>query len=409
MTGNDVNKDVNNYNGKFADQRWLVAHNAWNTGSVPNQGKDIAELLDYGVRGLALDILGDSEISLHLQHGGDLLTVNKWKTIRDELDIWLKKNPDQIVTLFFESYLTGPDPTPMVWTALQGLDNSLKQIECYRAGMIPHQSGEYSQIRAITDLTLNDLVANNHRLFAFIEQQPDEGRQDVFPTMRSFFAENVYGDASLKRASRVNLREGSAYKHLLTFMNHFGNAPTQSEWNRNRKGKLIEHAEAFTFRYGGRYPNFISLDYINWTEHRRGPIEALEELKLRKDFKGATPFHMEGKNDFDNVVIDVDDVQKIVDLHVKPDEDKGIMKIRAVRGDEKPVVGITLLNSPGKGIIDLRYKKEGEGFGDWLVNYQAGHQVGVELIEINFDGALYGICSRTQDDYGVTDLAAVYR
>jgi len=96
--------------GKFKDQRWLAAHNAWNTEESPAiQCKSITELLDYGVRGLVFDIYGDDEDSLHLQHGhGNLITWCSWKKVRDEIKAWFDKNPDNIVTLFFESYLTGP-------------------------------------------------------------------------------------------------------------------------------------------------------------------------------------------------------------------------------------------------------------------------------------------------------------
>ncbi|MES2112602.1 MAG: hypothetical protein V4577_27860 [Bacteroidota bacterium] len=53
---------INNLSGFFKDQRWLVAHNAWNNNQYTgnNQSKTITELLNYGVRGFALDIYGDA-------------------------------------------------------------------------------------------------------------------------------------------------------------------------------------------------------------------------------------------------------------------------------------------------------------------------------------------------------------
>src|ERR1700743_3122205 len=130
---------INNLSGFFKDQRWLVAHNAWNTNQYPgnNQSKTITELLNYGVRGFALDIYGDDENSLHLQHGhGNPATSIKWRIIRDELKVWLETRPQEIFTLFFESYLEGPKPH-MIWnspTALRALDQSLQNIACYRSG-----------------------------------------------------------------------------------------------------------------------------------------------------------------------------------------------------------------------------------------------------------------------------------
>ena len=98
---------LNKENGYFKDQRWLVAHNAWNTTPpLNNQCYTITELLDYGVRGLALDIYGDDENSLHLQHGhGNPVSATPWSKIHQELKDWLTANPREIVCLFFESYL----------------------------------------------------------------------------------------------------------------------------------------------------------------------------------------------------------------------------------------------------------------------------------------------------------------
>src|SRR5215217_1968852 len=127
VAGQAKGKTISNYNGYFRDQRWLTAHNAWNMHPFPNpnQCMTIKELLDYGVRGFALDIYGDDENSLHLQHGHGSPYQVKWEDVRDVLKTWLKDNPREIVILFFESYLKGPtyDGQPC---ALAGLDASLQ-------------------------------------------------------------------------------------------------------------------------------------------------------------------------------------------------------------------------------------------------------------------------------------------
>ena len=135
----------NNGTAYFKDQLWLVAHNAWNTTPpLNNQCYTITELLDYGVRGFSLDIYGDDEASLHLQHGHDNpASATPWSKIHQELKDWLTANDDQIVTLFFESYLAP--------AALRGLDNSLKQLPAY-------VSGKLAQQKAIDRHTLSELV-----------------------------------------------------------------------------------------------------------------------------------------------------------------------------------------------------------------------------------------------------------
>lgn len=401
-----MTRHIDNDLEKFTNQRWLVAHNAWNTEIAPNQCKTITELLDYGVRGFALDIYGDDEGSLHLQHGhGNLASATPWEKIRRELDVWLTRNEDQIVTLFFESYLTGPKRGTTSPTALEALDHSLRSVTGYK-------SGSNTQLDAISSKTLKDLVKDDHRLFAFIEKEPDEGRQPLFPTMDGSISQNVYGDQSLRIPTWVNVRHRSGRYRThrpLTFMNHFGDAPTQSEWERNNSRLIVKHAEAFMFEYQGRYPNFISLDYINWTTTRRGPIKALNSLRERKDCTGATRFQFKG-NGFDDVVFSIDDSRKIVGFAVVTDGYKGIVKIRPRRAAQGAgVSAVEVVNVPGRGVVDMRYEVGGRWSG-WLAGDPAATNATSENRGMHtIRGDLVGICCRTQEGYGVVDFAAAYR
>jgi hypothetical protein len=265
--------------GKFKDQRWLTAHNAWNTEDNPaNQCKTITELLDYGIRGFALDIYGDDEDSLHLQHGhGNVISSIKWKVIRDELKAWMNKNRDQVVTLFFESYLTGPKPgdsvTQQSKTALGSLDKSLKAIASYKPGR--HVQEDAINTKDISALIGNGTGTKTQRLFAFIEKEPDEGAQTLFPVMTTIFAENDYGNVATNPDTWTNLRSGSSKSNPIGFLNHFGSAPTGSEWERNAPKTILHHVNDFRTAYN-KYPSFISLDYINWGDDNNGPIEVLK-------------------------------------------------------------------------------------------------------------------------------------
>lgn len=261
---------INNVYGFISQQRWLAAHNAWNTEIAPNQCKTVTELLNYGVRGFALDIWGDDEPSLHLQHGpGNLASWTDWSVVRDELHNWLTANDQDVVVLLFESYLTGPKPGDSNPSPLEALGNSLSRITGYKAGRTVQEGG-------LSHTTLAQLAKDNHRLFAFIEKEPQEGGQDLFPVMRRSFTENMYGDDSLQRETWTNLRPGSDLGKELVFLNHFGNAPTGSQWDRNDPNLIVEHMEAFALVCGGDYPCFVSLDYIDWNDENRGPIQAME-------------------------------------------------------------------------------------------------------------------------------------
>jgi hypothetical protein len=404
---------VNNLAGQFKDQRWLVAHNAWNTEFDPNQCKTVTELLDYGVRGLAFDIYGDDEKSLHLQHGHDNpASSTDWGKIRDELKDWLDKNKGDVLTLFIESYLTGPKPgQPSYGTALGALDTSLQGITCYKSGRVVQEAAMYR-----THKSLSGLIAANHRLFAFIEKEPDEGKQSIFPVMTASFAENVYGDESLRIPSWVHLRAGSAYANPLTFMNHFGNAPRGSQWDRNDPDLIEKHAEDFLFRFGGRYPNFISLDYIDWDPtdpQKEGPIKAMRNLLSRKDLR-VTPFKWSTTNTFDDLEIDIDNKDKISSLSVQTEQGRGIVKINTVRSQPGMGTGIKeiqLVNKPGYGVVNMRIKRGANpSWEQWLTPFETlDDQKDPDLATHKISGDLMSICCRTSSGYGVVDFAAAYK
>lgn len=409
---------INNLSGRFDDQRWLTAHNAWNTNQYPgnNQSKTITELLDYGVRGFALDIYGDDEASLHLQHGhGNPATSIKWSIIWAELKVWLESHTNEIVTLFFESYLEGPKPN-VVWNsppALVALENSLSKIPCYRAGRSVQES-------AMADKTLNELinernangVVTGHRLFAFIEHEPDEGPQQHFPVMTATFTENVYGDESLKLKTWVNLRKDSSVANRLTFMNHFGDSPVASRWDGNDIGTVLNQAFCFVFSLGsGRFPNFISLDEIGWGDNKQlGPIRITGDLRQRRDL---APRAFEGgdKNEFDEVIFDMTG-GKITDLTVTTARAQGITLIRAWRDPKKTnkITSIQVVTSAGYGIVNLRFKYDNGPWRPWLTEFEtdqdAKNNKDITAAEFNnFASDLVAIACRRLDGRGVTGFA----
>jgi hypothetical protein len=406
---------VNNLSGYFSDQRWLVAHNAWNTNQYPgnNQSKTITELLDYGVRGFALDIYGDTLEKLHLQHAhGNPATAIKWSIILAELDNWLKTHPFEIVTLFFESYLEGPKPD-VVWNsppALVALETSLLTIDCYRARRSVQENAIATQtLQSLIHVQDEDGKITGHRLFAFIEHEPDEGPQDHFPVMTKTFTENVYGNDSLNIKKWVNLREDSVYDNPLTFMNHFGDSPVASRWDGNDLHQLFKHVYSFVFNYYGRYPNFISLDEIVWgINMETGPIQIVKKLLNSMDLNVGT-FAWQDKNKFDDVIFDIAN-EKITDLTVTTAQGQGITLIRAWREPNatNKIVAIKLVNVAWHGIVNLRFQNEDGTGSEWLTPFETDTDVdGGDITMATYDitNTLVGIACRVETGYGVTGFA----
>lgn len=396
---------VNNLSGYFRDQRWLTAHNAWNTNQNPgnNQSKTLTELLDYGVRGLALDIYSDKSDKLYLSHGRyNMATSIDWSIILAELKAWLSNNPQEIVTLFFESYLPGSvsgtlqnPPPPLVL-----LEASLATIPCYMPGRAAQES-------AIAGRTLSQLITSGQRLFAFIEREPDEGSQAIFPVMTKTFTENVYGGESLYAQTWANLREGSSPDNPLTFMNHFGDTPVASWWVGNGLQKVLNQADCFAFKYGGRYPNFISLDRIEWTSSNDGPIEIVNALRRKPNLHlNIIPFQWEDQNDFDEVIFSISDTP-IQNFILGVEEGAGITRIEPVGQPPLNITGIQLINSSGVGIVNMRLRVDSTWY-DWKTPYETDKDVNGSNITMgtyDLEGPLVGIVVRKQKGIGVTDLA----
>jgi len=415
---NGTVKNVSDEDKFYRDQRWLVAHNGWNTGQRinPNQRWSITQMLNYGVRGFALDIEGDDQQNMELQHDILVDSVKGWLTIRDELKTWMEKpeNSREVVTLFFESRVSGPRRGHQT-SPLHELDESLKAISCYR-------SGRQAQEKAIRYYKLKELIDGDpdrpysHRLFAFIEKQPDEGPQSVFPEMRKSFCENIYGNDSLREKTWVDLRDESFISALAPmFMNHFGVVADGDEFDRNSTRLIMKHSIAFAFAFGGRFPAFISLDYINWKAGNVGPIDAIGALQTARTLT-VTPFQFYKVNDFDSVHVafDVDGDYNIKDTRIigfdVDIDDKGITDIKPVWGDKNAVgvSGVQLVSVGKRGLVNMRYKMGSDNWSDnWLTQYEkfGDSNNNKEATYEFYQSKIVGVCVRQQKGYGATDFA----
>jgi hypothetical protein len=386
----------------YYGQCWIAAHNAWNTALNPanNQGHTITELLDYGVRGFALDIWGDKG-HLHLQHGAsNPASSNDWDNIRDELKIWMANNPNEIVTLFFESYLNGPKPKHQnSKTPVKELSQSLSQIPSY-AGKRKEQED------AMLKTKVTELITTNKRLFAFLEEEPVEGPQTFFPVMRELFAENNYGKDSVNLHTWNRLRAGSNYNNPFTFMNHFGDSPAGTE---NDEGEIFKHARDYTFNYGGRRPMFISLDRIGASKHGKGVIEILAKIPKERYHISPFTFTKIDEDNWNDVVMDLKQT-KIVGFDITSKGGSGITSITPIYQDATTdafgVTMVELVSVEGYGIVNMRYSKESTAaWGDWLTSYETSADTGMSAVVYRANGYFTGICCRTEGDFGVTDVA----
>jgi hypothetical protein len=193
-------------------------------------------------------------------------------------------------------------------------------------------------------------------------------------------------------------------------MNHFGNRPSGSEWDRNNPDLIIKHAKAFVYGFKGRYPNFISLDYINWNIQNNGPILAIPSLQGKSDVN-IVPFQWIGKNDFDTVLPEIYE-KKISSLAVGKKDGQGIVSIMPQFFGSDSIRVIQLYNKPGYGIVNLRFQNGNQVWSNWQTRYETpngNNDPNLANYVVPEGHELIGLCCRTQHKYGVTDFAIATR
>jgi hypothetical protein len=192
----------------------------------------------------------------------------------------------------------------------------------------------------------------------------------------------------------------------MTFLNHFGNAPTGDEWVRNKTDDIVKHCQSFLFNFNGRYPNFISLDFINWNKSNAGPMEAIRQLQSKSDLK-VTGFKWDKVSDYDDVVINLPG-KKISGFTVETAKGQGITKIiPALTETTDYITSIQLVNVPGHGVVNMRYMTQAGRWTEWLTDFEKITKTNdPNLAYHSISGTLIGFCCRTSTGYGVVDFAA---
>ena len=230
----------------YADLAYLTTHNAMANPEdgffLPNQRHGLARQLADGVRALMLD-LHDWNGETYLCHGecgilGNKPLVDAFR----EIATFLETHPREVVTLLFESYVTGD----AVLGALQhsGLAETL-----------------YPHVVDTPWPTLGEMIANDQRLVLLTDRDGGAfpGYVDVWDVaFETHWAAETAADFSC-RANR-----GSP-QHPLFILNHFLTNPLPHKdfaAEVNTFAVLHERAVACGAEHG-RLPNFVTVDFYS--------------------------------------------------------------------------------------------------------------------------------------------------
>lgn len=234
---------------RYNEVTWIATHNSYASSHegywYANQKLNIPEQLRLGVRGLLLDVY-DNNGQAMLYHGGKwtnrlaqpLSCARTFRSALQEVREFLLANPQEVVTIFLECYITGPQ-----------VDN---EVEAAGLGELVYQANFNSN--AVWPL-LSEMRNRNTRLVIFSDRQAsryafysgEAVRQNLWGTIR---APEVYQDYNA---------QGQIY--LFNFFPEAGKVlrllpcDNYTEINGSKLQAILREAP--------QRPNFIALNFVD--------------------------------------------------------------------------------------------------------------------------------------------------
>lgn len=297
---------------KYDEVCWLCTHNAYANYADgwlwAQQSIAVADQLKAGVRALMLDI-DDEDGEVYLLHAGWARSsvlrpgFSSFRRLTDTLkDVndFLDANPEEIVTIFFESDVKNSANFPLVVQAFQnaGTTSSNLAQKLFRYDQPNVGTNGSWSVAAQGAPNLQWMVDNNKRCLVFSSlrgldtNSVQPSAPDGWAKMWHFIRESVYeNSSSLDPGQWTNQRAESQDAEVnagrtLNLVNHWPDwavgsiLPASTSFGSINDAELIErHLNEWTFKYQ-RLPNFIAVDYFD-TGANGGPLTAVRNCNAR--------------------------------------------------------------------------------------------------------------------------------
>ncbi|XP_031131402.1 PI-PLC X domain-containing protein At5g67130-like [Ipomoea triloba] len=263
----------------FNRYSWLTTHSSIakvgvksGTGDIlvttTTQQDTITEQLNNGVRGLMLDMYDfNNDIWLCHSYGGKCYNYTAFQpaiNVLKEIQVFLKANPSEIVTIMIEDYVATPNGITKVFNAA-GLGEFW-----FPVSQMPKSGGEWP--------TVDEMIEKNKRLVVFTTKSAKESSEGIAYEW-GYLVENKYGDDGMINGSCTKRAESpplNTRTRSLVLMNYFPSAPDLAQACKHNSKPLKSMMYTCFEAAGKKWPNFIAVDFYKRSDGG-GASEAVDE------------------------------------------------------------------------------------------------------------------------------------
>lgn len=233
---------------RYNEVSFLTTHNAFNCSAdefmLPNQSNTITQQLMDGVRALMIDVYDVSGVPT-VYHGFPYLGTKTLAYELQQIKTFLDNNPNEIITIIFESYITAP--------ALEAsLDSSgLKTFLFAKDQFLPWP-------------TLQEMIDSEKRLVVFSEADNAESGQDWYHYIWKYAVETEFSIHDTSEFTS-NYNRGDSLNELF-ILNHFitnsltGTGSSAEALKANSNPFLLNRVKK-VMSDKNKFPNFLALDF----------------------------------------------------------------------------------------------------------------------------------------------------
>lgn len=232
---------------QYNEVAYLTTHNAFNSDQdgllFPNQTYNIASQLNDGVRGLMIDVYNDLFGTPVVYHSIIALGYIPLSDIFNDIKTFLDNNPNEIVTIILECYVTANDIEDEINQA--GLSNYL-----------------YTHNAAWP--TLQSMIDNDNRLVIFTDVDDASSSQNWYHYVWDYAVETHYSVSTINNFT-CDFNRGDPLNDLFIF-NHFVTDATlgyglYTESNDVNANPFFINRALDCQTQTNKFPNFVTVDY----------------------------------------------------------------------------------------------------------------------------------------------------